>query len=643
MNGHRPFDSVWRWSVQFSPIVLTLRAVGERARPHRKAAATIEASGLPTAIGNHISHIIRRTRLYTSERQDIAREFIAHAWDAHDAGRSEPEVLVSLGDPKPIAALLKRAAMRKRPLICQVRTWTIRAALVTLGAGALLYAGLTVRFYTSSPTIRTNYLARLNAPILAAPESDRAWPVYEEALVEWYKIEAYMLSVSAMDRDSEDLNRRYAGVESFPIILKEHPDRADTIGAMKAYRPTLDRIAEAAKRPMVGMLLSPNTRDIQIPGASRTLTVTTPPTGEAADQPSLVETIIPHFMHTRHIARMLAFDCNIAIEERDAQRAYQDLIAMLNLGDQIGSEPFLMGKLVGIAIHSFTVNQIYRVYALAPALLSREHTIGLARQLATSSANGSALDLDQERAMFLDVLQRSFTDDGRGGGRLTPAGVRLVQTLTEAPLDFGFITDEAPWILRSTLSAATPLAGASVVGRRKQLRKYDELLAEVQRALDEGPRGIETFHNWSRSNFKPLRSGMLPRWSPLIELTPSYNKLLIATMRLRSEFDATLVLLAADTYRIEHDAWPESLEQLVPDYLSTIPDDPFLQGAQILYRADASGPTIWFRGPDADDDNAYESDDLKKSSVGHLLRLRYEQDLDDIPHTDAVIFPPHLD
>jgi hypothetical protein len=58
--------------------------------------------------------------------------------------------------------------------------------------------------------------------------------------------------------------------------------------------------------------------------------------------------------------------------------------------------------------------------------------------------------------------------------------------------------------------------------------------------------------------------------------------------------------IAIERYRRIHGAAPESLDQLVPEFLKKAPDDPF-DGAPLRYRRDATGYKVYSIGPDGID------------------------------------------
>ena len=56
--------------------------------------------------------------------------------------------------------------------------------------------------------------------------------------------------------------------------------------------------------------------------------------------------------------------------------------------------------------------------------------------------------------------------------------------------------------------------------------------------------------------------------------------------------DATLVALALNLYHRQHDAWPEHLDELVPDLLPAVPPDRFT-GGPLCYRVLEGRPLLY--------------------------------------------------
>jgi hypothetical protein len=72
--------------------------------------------------------------------------------------------------------------------------------------------------------------------------------------------------------------------------------------------------------------------------------------------------------------------------------------------------------------------------------------------------------------------------------------------------------------------------------------------------------------------------------------------------------------VAADRYRIKHGAWPRALTALVPDYLASVPLDPF-DGAPLRYCRIESGAVIYSIGKDGRDDYLDGEHQLVKSGT----------------------------
>jgi hypothetical protein len=85
----------------------------------------------------------------------------------------------------------------------------------------------------------------------------------------------------------------------------------------------------------------------------------------------------------------------------------------------------------------------------------------------------------------------------------------------------------------------------------------------------------------------------------------------IAVNRLMAHFDreqatqarlrSVMAALAAERYRLAHARWPDSLPAVVPEFLPSVPDDPY-DGRPLRYCRTAEGVVIYSVGPDGTDD-----------------------------------------
>jgi len=80
----------------------------------------ITNSNLTAEIQELIRTVVKRSRLWRSERHALALELVSHFGAGLDAGKSADELIRKFGDAKMAAKLMRRAKKRNRPLWWQV-------------------------------------------------------------------------------------------------------------------------------------------------------------------------------------------------------------------------------------------------------------------------------------------------------------------------------------------------------------------------------------------------------------------------------------------------------------------------------------------------------------------------------------------
>ena len=87
-------------------------------------------------------------------------------------------------------------------------------------------------------------------------------------------------------------------------------------------------------------------------------------------------------------------------------------------------------------------------------------------------------------------------------------------------------------------------------------------------------------------------------------LALSLDRAVVLHFRSLAERRMAAVALAIRLYEIDHGHRPEQLTELVPEYLPTVPLDPFGDQGRVLgYRPDADPPVLYSTGPDGVDDS----------------------------------------
>ncbi|MFT3785277.1 MAG: hypothetical protein QM770_03810 [Tepidisphaeraceae bacterium] len=112
-----------------TPLLKLLRG---KLAPADTVESLLASSTLDVAAQAHIRQIVKRTRLWSSEKVDVTHELVAHFRDGVEAGATSAELIESFGEVRTTAKLIRRAKVRSRSILWHARRWCLRGA----GAGA---------------------------------------------------------------------------------------------------------------------------------------------------------------------------------------------------------------------------------------------------------------------------------------------------------------------------------------------------------------------------------------------------------------------------------------------------------------------------------------------------------------------------
>lgn len=547
-------------------------------------------AALPDELRTLVDSITRRTRLRRRERADVSRELTSHFDEALAAGKSVRQAVDSFGDPKEAARRLRHGAIAKRsPLdraLGQTLTWTARTIVVVF----LAYATFGIWLAFKQPVIRFDPVARFRAmlPTVTAPEHT-AWPGIRDALV-------------AMVHGADDPLRQSPG--ALAVDATPYPGQEQWPAArewLQAQRATLASMREATRQTILGFPvgLPTSDADARLFGKDQAQTSTTT-SQESNDQFPMLELRLPYLVNLRMAARMLAVDMLAAAEEGDGERATRDAEAVIALSVLAQEGRVLVGDFVGMAIRRMALERMTAVLEWKPALLSDSQ---LARmQVAAMSVPAALqhLNLDTERIYFDDVVQRMYTDDGNGDGLFRPTTSQLGR--------LNILSDRSGSLDDRLVSAAShviaPAAAMYVAGRRETLERYESLISRYEedatlplREMDHA-KGIISDEELGMMKMNPQEQ---IHWYLVAYLTPALGQLSHAFAIDRAQCLATATAFAAERYRRVHGAWPMDAASLVPDFMQSVPEDPW-SGKPVLMSNDGDGFRIWSVGRDGVDD-----------------------------------------
>jgi hypothetical protein len=358
--------------------------------------------------------------------------------------------------------------------------------------------------------------------------------------------------------------------------MKEWPHLLEIVAR---HPEELELIRQGAARPTLGFLLGPkgSVYDAELWPDKKPPAVD-PVTGQELE---IVE--LPPLQTMRDLAGLLRADAVLAREARDGKRLLQDLHAILGLSRQMGEDAPLLSGLVALSIYDSALGQIELTLRQDPALIGSEDWIALAHRLSGPKVAADMITAHMERMAFQDTLQRSFTDDGSGNGRLTPEGVKYFAGLLPRERKNAWID-----------TAFEPLAGLIVPSRKTLETVYD-------RFTDRAATNLKLLRR--DTDWRALQDEVNTDSRSLIAIgpIPDFRRMQETVERSLGHRDGLLVAIALEVFRREHGKYPERLSALVPQLLPEIPADR-ITGEPVRFRIVNSQPVVYSVGADLKDD-----------------------------------------
>jgi hypothetical protein len=570
-------QNLW-YKIRHTPIRDVLRG---RLTSRLDLRRQLEETTLPAEIKQLLHRVVKATQLWRLEQVDVQQELIAHFNDGIASGVSTDELIKRFGDERQAAQLIRRAKRRNRPLAwhgLRFAAWSTAVLLV-------FYSSYAIYFFSGRPTPRINYVNVINSPVEKIPVEDRGWTFYRRAL----------LGTNMRQGQNGSLQRLNE------LTASEH--RRELSEFVRTHQAQIEWIREGSTRSQLGWVIGANgsVNDPELwPNQS-------PSHVDATGEP-LSMAAIPPLAGLRYLANMLRADAIVAVQAGDSSRLMEDIDSTLRLSRQIGEDGFLLLRLISLSISEIALEEVEYTLREHPGLIKKEDWLALSRRLSAPRVAADLLSFDQERMSFDDMLQRSFTDDGSGNGRLTAEGVSFSQS------------DDPNMQKRWWEKAAQPIAGLFVPSRRKLKEQYTQAMDFAEANLKVATRDA----SWPEETI----------WRgdfPVNLFLPSYRRTQWAAERLLGRRDGVVTAIALELYRQENGSYPDSLNALVPALLPEVPLDR-ITGTPIHYRIASDRPLLYSVGADRKDDNGRY--DLNPRQAGSWI-----SDDENAPEGDWVLYP----
>ena len=509
---------------------------------------------LPACAEEYIKLIVKKMRYRRKVRQDVQKELTAHFEDElkdcatdEDKEQKAKQLIAGFGDVKLLAVLLRRAKKRCRPLW---RTALVRSFQM-LGIIILYFLLCFIPLLVGRPTVSINYVDWLNELVKSERnEADNARPFYEKAIKlyvknpqDWLYGSGKVWSADLNDVELNVLSKWLEDNRGALEALREGSLRSDFWNEYQSDETKLD------KNRLSGTLMASNLVD------------------------NAME-ILPKY---RHLAFAMRWQIIYEADNGDINKALNDCIVLTKFGGHLHGHGLLIEQLVGIALeamaNSTTFMLLDRMDVSADVLKNVQEELD--KQFGTQEP---VISMEAEKVFWYDKIQRTFTDDGQGGGRMLVRGMAYV------------VTDDWKENLWRFVSFNYPDRQEVVVNIDKYFGRFAEIITETPWELRD-----ETIDDqlWNEVNITPLM---------LKIQTPAHERVSQIAWRMKTGRQALLTVLAVIRYEKEKGGYPAGLDELVKaGYLKKLPMDPYSDGP-LVYRKTESGFLLYSLGVNLKDD-----------------------------------------
>ncbi|MHC4726651.1 MAG: hypothetical protein ACYS17_05425 [Planctomycetota bacterium] len=503
-----------------------------------------DLQNLPSCAIEFIQQVLKKMRYRRKIRRDVQAELAAHFVDElkdcqtdEDKQQKAKQLIADFGDVKLLAVLLRRAKKRCRPLW---RTALVRS-FQALGIIVLYFLICFVPLLVGRPTISVNYVDWLNDLAQdGRDEAENARPFYKKA------VNLYVINPQDWLTD----NRKVWSSDFNDVELNV------LAGWLQDNRGALEALREGSRLPDFW-------NEYQ------------------SDETELNEDLVENAMQILPNYRRLTFAMRWQIRyeayKGDINKAFSDCVALTKFGGHLQGNGLLIEQLVGIAIEGLANGTAFTLLNSidVPADVLKNTYEELYTQF---NRQWPVISMEAEKVFWYDQIQRTFTDDGQGSGRMLVRGLAYT------------VSDDWKKNLWRFVSFNQPDRQEVVANIDKYFERFAEVVTETPLELRNKTIDKQIGND---VNVTPLMLNLQ---------TPAHEKVNQLAWRERTGREALLTVLAVMRYKKETDRYPVSLDELVEaGYLKKLPMDPYSDGP-FVYRKTDSSFLLYSVGMDLKDD-----------------------------------------
>lgn len=511
---------------------------------------------LPSCAMDFIKSIVKKMRyrkqVCAEVQAELATDFEAELEECKlDDERIQvaQKLITEFGDIKFLATLLRRAKKRCRPLWqkCLIQTSKVIGIVV-------LYVIVRVIFLsTGTPHINIDYVDWLNKHVTTQEvETENAKIDYDRAIELSTKAPPEIVGKIAACRSTGgcDINNWIHDFNDLEteLLVKWLDDNQRSFGALR----------QGSQKAYYWPIYK-NSKSIPKPGNFLYLDAAMP------------------LSKYRWIASCMGWQIIYDANRGKLRDALNNCLVLQRSGMHLQRKGLLNEQLVGIAIEALAHQKTFML------LENQDMPVGVLRdfynRLQNSPINDKrpVIDVEAEKVFWYDLIQRGFTDDGKGNGRVLKNGLPLV--IKDAPSSLaGFFFCNYP-------------------DRRRATATIDEYFKKTAYLMNKTPHEL---HVNSKSH---LWDELGSECFMLKLLGPAHPRISTLNWRLKTGRSGLLTVIAIILYQKERAHYPTNLGELISNgYLKNLPLDPYSDKPLIYKKAD-DGFVLYSVGENFKDDS----------------------------------------
>lgn len=525
---------------------------------------------LPQNAQDFIDLIIKSMRYRKKIRLEVQRELAAHfedelrdcTDDKQKEDRAE-QLIEQFGDAKLLGILLRRAKKRCRPL------WRTVAARTFQTIGVFILCIIFYAFYISMgrPTVNIDYLQKATNMVRPlADESQNAANLYNQAIAIYVKppeVAKDSLQFTDSNEPKDDLLIVISKKNSVDELTETEFELLNKW--INENSQAIDLYIQASKKPYCWW-----NRQFD------------------NEKESLLGIAVLELSSIRQISRLVLWRSRLNFYQSDIDGAFEDLFTLYRTGGLFKGPRTLIEQWVGIAIQDLAVHDAFEIIDSKQMDEQMLQTIWDEFQILVNNCIFQ-IDFTCEIFVLMDFIQRAYTDNGRGSGRMTPIGLQeYITTNFEGPIESSYFF----------------ALGVSLISPNRA--KITEMVEYLYDSYDE----LAQFTPFSRRQMNIDAELDIEQWPrikqirywPFMFMVPPYNQVLRLSYRIQADSEALLTVLALQRYKLQYGQYPETLDALVQaKLLEKIPIDPFSDNA-FVYRVIGEDFILYSVGQNFTDD-----------------------------------------